>query len=329
MGAWGAGLYQCDEAADVKQTFADTAKLPVDVDELVARVARKSGLGTDPMAEEEVDGWLVIADQLHHFALDHPPTFETALQIIDSGADLAAKKDLEMSPRDLKKREQVLQDLKAKWAIPHPKPRKRKMMKGPEKYLFDIGDLWVMPAMDGSPLPFDWYGYDPDTIGEHYTPNGWAGFVVFNRWRHEDFYARYLIAVLDITGAGKPTPETAGDLPIRAITDKIPYLDENEELKYRNTTNEAVYTTYVLTPGKTLRMWGAERLGALDVVAADDLLAALKGEFKDTHTPQEGAASIEHLMTLDSFHHNSGWNDPDVSVLSAATDMQLARFLNR
>ncbi|MDX8354282.1 hypothetical protein [Cognatiyoonia sp. IB215182] len=329
MGAWGAGLYQCDEAADVKETFADTVKLPVDVDELVARVTGKSGLGTDPLAEEEVDGWLVIADQLHLFGLDHQPTFETALNIIDSGADLKAKEDLDMSPRDLKKRAQVLQDLKAKWAAPHPKPRKRRMMKGPEKYLFEIGDVWIMPAAGGAPLPFDWHGYDPATIDQHYKPEGWAGFAVFDRWRHEDFYARYLIAILHIDGADKPTLEAAADLPIRHVTDQIPYLDAHDELKHRDVVSEQVYTTYVRTPGKTLRMWQAERLGSLGDMDAEGLLAALKGEFKDVHTPPAGVASIEHLMTLTSFHHNFGWSadNDDTTKISETTSMPLSRFV--
>ncbi|MEJ6403104.1 hypothetical protein [Yoonia sp. 2307UL14-13] len=327
MGAWGSGLYQCDEAADVKEAFADTVKLPVDVDELVARVARKCGLGTDPTSEDEVDGWLVIADQLHLFGLDHDPTFQTARHIIDSGADLHCKEELEMSARDLKKRAQVLQDLKTKWAAPHPKPRKRKMMNGPEKYLFDIGDVWIMPAMDGSPVPFDWYDYDPSTIGDHYTPNGWAGFAVFDRWRHEDFYARYLIGILHITGPEKPALADAPDLPIRHVTDKIPYLDANGDLQERDVVSEAVYTAYVRTPTKTLRLWEAEKLGSLGTVDADLLLASLKGEFKDVHTPRDGVASIEHLMTLGSFHHKILGGKDAASMLSAAPDMPLSRFL--
>lgn len=325
MGAWGVGLYQCDEAADVKETFADTAKLPVDVDELVARVTRKSGLGDDPFAAEEVDGWLVIADQLHLFGLDHQPTFATALKIIDSGADLKAKEDLEMSPRDLKKRAQVLQDLKAKWAAPHSKPRKRRMMKGPEKYLFEVGDIWIMPAAGGAPVSFD----DPATIGEHYTPEGWASFAVFDRWRHEDFYARYLIAILHIDGAKKPILEAAPHLPIRHITDQIPYLDANDKLQQRDVVSEQVYTAHVLTPGKTLRVWQAERLGSLGDVDAEGLLAALQGEFRDTHTPRAGVASIEHLMTLGAHHDNfsCGKDDEEVTELSATTYMPLSRFM--
>ena len=326
MGAWGVGLYQCDEAEDVKLTFADTVKLPVDVDELVARVTRKSGLGTDPLSEEEVDGWLVIADQLHLFALDHAPTFQTAHRIIDSGADLKAKQELDLSARDLEKRAKVLQDLKAKWAIPHPKPRKRKMIKGPEKYLFDIGDLWVMPAMDGTPLPLQWHGSKPDTIEAPYTPDSWAGFAVFDRWRHEDFYARYLIAIQHITGADKPTPEAARELPIRAITDKVPYIDANDELKYRDLTYEAIFATYVGTPGKTLRIWEAERLCTLGPLDADGLLSVLTHPAKDAHIVREGISSLEHLITLGSSYHSHGWQDTDVSVLSAADDMPLSRF---
>lgn len=327
MGAWGVGLYQCDEAADLKAAFAEDSKLPIDTDALVQRLCAAHALGTKPTAAEEVDGWLALADQLHRYGLDHKATFATARKIITSGADLEAKKELEMSARDLEKRAKVLDELLATWAKPHPKPRKRNTMKGPEKFIFDVGDVWIMPAMAGAPLPFHWHQYDPKTIDAHFKPDGWAAFVVFDRWLYDTFFARYLIAIVHLEPGAKPALDQIRNAPIRSMTSPEHYLDDAGELATRPLMIEMVFTAHVGTPSKTLRLWQAEKLGTFEAPDAAALRGAVFNKLKNEYLDERGFASLEHLLTLSSFHHSIGPFAEEADEFGALADMPISRFL--
>lgn len=324
MGAWGVGLYQCDEAADLKAAFAEAAKLPIDTDALVERLIAAHALRDDP---DETDGWLALADQLHRYGLEHEAAFATARKIITSGADLRLKQELEMAPRDLEKRANVLDELLESWAKPHPKPRKRRMMKGPEEFIFEVGDVWIMPAMQGAPLPFFWHQYDQATIGDHYKPDGWAGFVVFDRWLYETFFARYLIAVLHLEPGAKPSPEVIPACTVRSMTSPEHYLNEADELATRPFLLEMVFTTHVDTPRKTLKLWQAEKLTSLKGLDAARLRAGVNNKRKDEYLDERGFASLEHLMTLSSFHHTVGPFAEQGDEFGQMTKMPISRFL--
>lgn len=329
MGAWGVGLYQSDDALDLKSTFLEDAKLPIDTDALVARICTKYGLGKDPHDEDETQGWLALADQLHRFGIDHAPTFATAREIITSGADLKAMEALEMSPRDLTKRAKMLDTLLESWATPHPKPRTRKMMKGAEPLILEQGQVWVMPAMDQSPLPFFWYGYDPKTIDQIYKPNGWAGFVVFEAYHYDTFFARYLLAMIDLPGPDRPTLAQIPEICIRTMNDPAPYLDDDDELQTRMVLSDMVFTLRIDKPRKTLKTWQAECLGTLPAQPdAAALREAVVSEAKEQHLAPDGVASLEHLMTLGSFHHSHGnMLAGEPSIYAADPDKPISRFL--
>ncbi len=324
MGAWGVGLYQCDEAADLKAAFVEAAKLPIDTDALVQRVSTAHGLTEDP---DDTDGWLALADQLHRYGLDHEATFVRARQIITSGADMRAKQMLDMTPRDLEKRAKILDGLLQSWAQPHPKARRRKMMKGPEGFMFEVGDVWIMPAMQGAPLPFFWHQYDPATIAGHYRPDGWAGFIVFDRWRFDTFFARYLIAILHLQPGAMPTLKGIPACVVRSMTSPEHYLDENDNLAERPFLLEMVFSTYVDTPRKTLKLWQAERLGTLRSVNAAALHEAVQNKRKNEYLDERGFASLEHLMSLSSFHHTVGAFSEPGDEFGLMTDMPISRFL--
>ncbi|MEM9231846.1 MAG: hypothetical protein AAGB10_19805 [Pseudomonadota bacterium] len=328
MGVWGTGLYQSDDTADFKSEFSDSAKLPIDTDALVARMCKAYALGKDPHDEDEVDFWLALADQLHRYGLDHPATFATARDIIISGADLAVKTELEMSPADLKKRAKVLEDLLDAWSRPHPKPRKRRMMKGPQKLLLGPGEVWVMPAMQGAPLPFFWHRYDPDTIDTLYKPDGWAGFVVSEAWHYDTFFAHYTIAVLNLVGSEKPTLDQIPGTCLRTMIDKEYYIDKaDDELKHRPALSDMIFTTQIGTPSKTLRLWKAECIGTLETFDAQALRDAMTSPIKDNLLADRGVASMEHLMTLSSFHHTHNNPFEDVADFSFDPEKPMSRFL--
>ena len=254
MGSWGTGLYSDDTACDVRDTFREVVKLPLDGPALGQRMAARFGMGDDPMAEEEVDLWLALADQMHLYALEAPEVMATARRIIETGADLAAKRELGMDDGDLAKRERALKDLLEKWSAPHPKPRRRKTIKGPEPFAFERGDCYAYPTMRGWALPYGHWDFDAKTADETFRPDGWGAFVVLDRWMYEDYYARYLIAVTYLEATNRPTLDEFRAAPVDGAI--IPGQDLHLE---------TIASCYMKNPKRELKLLRAESIGRLEV----------------------------------------------------------------
>jgi hypothetical protein len=65
MGAWGPGLYQDDEAADLRNTISLLSKMPADGDRILEILV---GNHPEPPAMDRDGGptfWLVVADQFY------------------------------------------------------------------------------------------------------------------------------------------------------------------------------------------------------------------------------------------------------------------------
>ncbi|MEO0428283.1 MAG: hypothetical protein AAF160_12695 [Pseudomonadota bacterium] len=302
MGSWGSGLYQDDTALDVREAFKELVILPVEPAELVERMATRFGMGAAPMDEEEVDFWLALADQLHLYAIEHAPTMDRAREIITSGADLAAKEALEMAPRDLAKRKVVLGQLLDRWAVPHPKPRKRKMMKGPEPFVFDIGDVWVYPTMNHAAIPVQWGDYHPATIGDFFRRDGWGAMIVFDRWLHQDFHARYLIAVAWLEKGAEPTLEAVRAAPVDGWFERDWLMED--QVAFVDLHSEMAFSTHFPKARKRLKALEAVRIGALPVDAAT-LRAKARVIVEQAFDRADGLASLPHLLTLRSTHDES------------------------
>ncbi|MEM1297771.1 MAG: hypothetical protein AAGH68_00730 [Pseudomonadota bacterium] len=196
MGAWGTGIYQNDTAADLKADFKDWAGLGWPPEDLARGLVAHVQLDWDAPIEEADDSgaWIALADLFHRYALDHAPLFARARTLIEDGTDLALNQAQEMSAADLKRRGKVLDEALARWAKPHPKPRKAKLLK-PEPLLFQTGDLVGYRTMAHSarvePLG--------QTMAENYSwePDGYGAFVVLSTAQvFHGMFARYFIAPL-------------------------------------------------------------------------------------------------------------------------------------
>ena len=99
MGAWAAGLYSSDMAADMRATVKSVLRLPLDEDRIVD-ILRDS----EPQAANDADNedhttfWLVLADQFEKRGIAHAATREKAINIIDRGDDLMMMEKLGMNP---------------------------------------------------------------------------------------------------------------------------------------------------------------------------------------------------------------------------------------
>lgn len=205
MGAWGPGLYSCDVALDLKADIAALVRLPIDGESIVARIRAQWPCAEDPADEDYADFWLVLADQLHGYGIVDRATLDRVREIVDSGADIAAKKSLDMGPGDLRKRATVLATLAAKLATAHPKPRDRRILHTPEPFVLDVGACLAYPSQDGNAPNLFMRQSDIDRT---FKPNGWGAFIVLARAHKLDVFARYLIARLAVAPRNKPTRES-------------------------------------------------------------------------------------------------------------------------
>ncbi|MEM9476593.1 MAG: hypothetical protein AAGA71_14960 [Pseudomonadota bacterium] len=315
MGAWDTGLYDNDDAADLRDAFKEVAKLPIDTDELVERLATRFGIGKNPFDEDEVDLWLALADQLHRHGIDHAPTMAQARTIISDGHDLEAKRVLEMSEADLRRRSKVLDKLLETWSAPHPKPKRVKKIPGPEKFLFEVGDVWAYPSMDGAAHPFSAYNFDPKAEPSLFQPDGWGAMVVLDRWHQDGFYARYLIALAMPEGTERPALETVLRAPLQVMEEPEFYIDEQtDELRHRPRHNMMIFTAHIRTPSRVIKGWRAERIGTVSVEPDAARAIAAPGVLAASFLAPGGLASMEHLLSLSSFANHNDFEPEDQRV---------------
>jgi len=185
MGVWGAGLYSGDFAQDLRSTIRAISRLPYDGDKLIEIVCQtEPAAANSPDDEDHSIFWLVAADQFVKRGIASDRARETALKIIEEGSDIAKLEKLGMDPAGLRKRRRVLEELRAKIAAP-PSPKPRPVLKQPQAYLMEVGDVLVYPACEGKSInPYfaskerdrSWKGQD-----------GWSAVVIVNRGRAFEF----------------------------------------------------------------------------------------------------------------------------------------------
>ena len=286
MGTWGTGLYSSDTACDVRDTFRDLVKLPLGAAELRDAMVAQFGMGNDPLSESETDFWLALADQFHAYGLDDTFLARRAREIIETGADLAGKRDLGMEPPDIKQRSRVLDELLAKWARPHPKPRKRVTIAGPEEFALEVGDCLAYPAMDHYAMPYTRSDFDPKSTSTNFIPNGWGAFVVLDRWHYRGFRARYLIAVVYLENDVCPSVEDVGSAPI----DGFKMQEQDMHL-------ETVASCYMKNPRRELKLLNARKIGTIKVDLAR-LREATNALVHQVHGSERGDMQLGGLLSL-------------------------------
>jgi len=119
MGTWGPGLYANDLAKDLKATIASVVKLPMDATRLVSLLEDSfPGQSSQKGDDEYTTFWLVVADQFHKLGVSDRDVFERAIDIVDTGMDLACLERREMSASDRRKREKALAELRDRLMTP-------------------------------------------------------------------------------------------------------------------------------------------------------------------------------------------------------------------
>jgi hypothetical protein len=212
MGVWGAGLYSGDFAMDLRSTVSAVARLPFDSEKLVDILCE-----TEPRAANNSDDdehtifWLIVADQFAKRSISCDRTLDYALAIIKGGSDLAIHEKLGMNPSDLAKRRKILDDLRVRLLKPKGTSRRRSVLKRPQPFLFDVGDVSVYPTCGGACInPYvasKEQGRDgAGRLG--WKQDSWSAMIIVDRGRAFDFLTWYRPLTLSTAMIHKPSIAT-------------------------------------------------------------------------------------------------------------------------
>ena len=208
MGAWGAGLYSSDMAADMRAVIKSALRLPLDEDRIVDILRDcERRAADDPGDEDHTTFWLVLADQFEKRGVAHTPTREKAIAIIDRGDDLDIMEKRGMKLADLRKRGAALAELRARLAAAPRTSKPRPTIKAPEPYVLEVGVLYACPVKSGNVNP---RGGKKNFDGSPWIADGWRQFVILNRGRAFDHLAWYQPLVCKKPVREKPCLADAG-----------------------------------------------------------------------------------------------------------------------
>lgn len=198
MGTWGAGLYDDDEASDLKNTIGLLCKVPASGDRLLELLQRVLG-ERDYEGEAGLPFWLVVADQFEKRGIECASVSTVAMSLIDSGADIAHARQHGADEKFLKKRALVLGELRQRLIAPRPF-KSRKTSTAPPDAVLRSGEIYAFPAMDG--IAWSPYRLSSDAP---FLPNEWGALVVLETGRAFDWFPWCALASLTVDPKVKPT----------------------------------------------------------------------------------------------------------------------------
>jgi hypothetical protein len=214
VGTWGTGLYATDFAADLRGTIRAVARLPFDADRLAAIVTdTERQAASNPDDEDHTNFWLVLADQFLRRGLVSADARDRALRIIDTGADLEMQRKLGQDEPGLRKRRRMLEELRTRLASPAPPVARKPVLRKPESFLMDVGDVLIYPTCGGRPT--NPYSASPDRLkiyglkgGQVWTQDGWGAIAIIDRGRAFDYFAWYTPLVVHTRFDARPDFDT-------------------------------------------------------------------------------------------------------------------------
>lgn len=202
MGTWGAGLYDDDYAADLKNTIALLCKVPAEGPWFLEKL---KAMHYDGHSDDvhETTFWVVAADQFERKGIACEEASATALDIIANGRDLAHAQDLGADEKFLKKRRQVLEELAGRLRAPRAIRSKSRPAKAPDMVL-STGEIYVFPTMNRR----GWHPYRTEQDGP-FVPDGWGAIVVLATGRAFDWLPWCALSALTVNPERKPTFDDA------------------------------------------------------------------------------------------------------------------------
>ena len=206
MGSWGPGLYQDDEARDLRNTIALLAKRPIDGEELLDALLRQRPRAPELSNDGGPTFWLVVADQFERRGLASGTVREHALSAIDDGADLRDMRGRDMSEADLRKRSAILAELRDRLVSPRPlrSPPGSRLPACP----LSAGEVWTFPTMQGASVNPWSKGIVRSLKGAVFEPDGWGALLILEAGRAYDWFPWCAYASLTVPAGESPTIAT-------------------------------------------------------------------------------------------------------------------------
>ncbi len=214
LGVFDTGLYSGDFAMDLRSTIRAVSRLPFAPDRLVEILCdSESGSSKSATDQDHTTFWLVTADQFAKRGIVSDRVRNKALEIIEHGLDLSVLQKLGMSASDLRKRKKMLDELHARLVAP-PVSKRRPVLKSPQAFLMEIGDVFVYPTCGGDCInPYfgskEMYKFHrkDGSVSWQWQQDGWAAIVTVDRGRAFDFLSWYRPLTVTQAAAEKPSLE--------------------------------------------------------------------------------------------------------------------------
>lgn len=160
MGAWGAGVFSNDTAADIRGDFRELLEDGLSPDDATERLI-SSAQGADDDPDDATSFWTGLAAAQMTLGVLQPRVRDRAVALIDSGGDVALFTDAKVAA----KRKAVLDNLRSQLLgsqKPPVKVRKPKPIPSP----VDVGDVFLLRLESGRHARFRVLRIDQDRMGE-------------------------------------------------------------------------------------------------------------------------------------------------------------------
>ncbi|MTW14288.1 hypothetical protein GM658_27095 [Pseudoduganella eburnea] len=287
MGTWGEGLYDDDEACDVRDTLSLLAKMPAGAEQILALLLKQFGRNEDLRDDGCPGFWIAVADQFARHGIESGRALTMARRAIDSGADIDDLQARGMEAGGLKARQKVHQKVLQRLAQPKP-ASSRKVPKNAPVMTVQAGEVYAFPTMKGKGMNA-WF---PDWEKAGFQPDGWGALIILATGRVFDWFP------------------WAAYSPVNVNPHSAPVLED--VLRGKTLFKDGV--SYCAPKASHLKKMGMTLLGKLqlDDNAVDALckLASVKprsavlcdwsvcsGAFS-THDPRLGRASVQELVAV-------------------------------
>jgi hypothetical protein len=146
MGSWGVGLYQNDVGLDVQNTYRDCRKMGFRGGDLAGIVLETAAIGASPEGEDEIVGYLALADLLWKDGALPADMRATALRLIEAPTLLQRWDDA----GDRRKQKALLDALAKRLAAPQPVKPGRAKPPYIEQCAFEVDEILAYPYPDGA-----------------------------------------------------------------------------------------------------------------------------------------------------------------------------------
>jgi hypothetical protein len=194
----------------LRGTIRAVARLPFDSDTILNILCEIEPTAADnPEDEGHTTFWLVVADQSAKRSFVCDRARDKALAIVESGIDIATHEKLGMTPSDLRKRRKTLEEVRIRIMAP-PASRRRAVLKRPQSFLMDVGDVFVYPTFGGRCINPYFASRELDRLGTKapsWKQDGWSAMVMVDGGQAFSFLSWYRPLTIWMATAHKPTLE--------------------------------------------------------------------------------------------------------------------------